>query len=48
MAPEMIMGEAHTQKIDVWSLGILLYEMIEGHPPFSGHSKEEVISSMNS
>ena len=34
MAPEMINDEYYDMGIDVWSLGILLYEMIHGYSPF--------------
>lgn len=36
MSPEMIIRARHTHKIDIWSLGILLFELIEGHAPFEG------------
>lgn len=34
MAPEIIEGKQYTNKVDVWSLGILLYEMLHGYSPF--------------
>ena len=34
MSPEMVNKEEYNKEIDVWSLGILLYEMIHGHSPF--------------
>ncbi len=34
LAPEVILGKGHNRAADWWSLGILLYEMIFGIPPF--------------
>ena len=36
MAPEIYKRKNQTKKTDVWSLGILLYELFHGHPPFRG------------
>lgn len=37
----MIEGIAHTESVDLWSLGVLCYEFIAGEPPFlaAGHKK---------
>lgn len=34
LAPEMIRGTGHNEKLDVWTLGVLMYELLEGKPPF--------------
>ncbi len=34
MSPEIVINGIHTMKADNWSLGIFLYEMIHGYPPF--------------
>ena len=37
MAPEMINDEFYDMGIDIWSLGVLLYEIIHGYSPFRAH-----------
>ena len=34
MSPEMVNKEEYSKEIDIWSLGILLYEMTHGYSPF--------------
>ena len=34
MPPEIVNEKIYTEKVDIWSLGILLYEMIHGKAPF--------------
>jgi serine/threonine protein kinase len=41
LSPEMINSEPHTNKLDIWALGILLFEMLHGHPPFRGTNPRE-------
>ena len=42
MAPEMIQNQAHNHTLDVWSLGILLYELVHGKAPFTGQNPREI------
>ena len=37
MAPEMIKNQTHNHMLDVWSLGILLFELCHGKAPFRGN-----------
>jgi len=34
LAPEVVAGNGHGRAVDWWSLGILLFEMLAGYPPF--------------
>src|SRR5438128_9263646 len=46
MAPEQLDGRDITPAADVFSLGIVLYEMAAGHRPFEGATTGEVVSSI--
>eukprot|EP00826_Nyctotherus_ovalis_P009019 TRINITY_DN12353_c0_g1_i13.p1 TRINITY_DN12353_c0_g1~~TRINITY_DN12353_c0_g1_i13.p1 ORF type:complete len:304 (+),score=84.18 TRINITY_DN12353_c0_g1_i13:150-1061(+) len=46
IAPEAIQTKEYQDKSDVWSLGVLLYEMLYGKVPFSGSSIEDIFKSI--
>jgi calcium-dependent protein kinase len=45
MAPEVIKG-SYDQKCDVWSLGVMIYVLLCGYPPFNGANKNQIINSV--
>jgi len=42
LAPEMIRGQSHDTSLDCWAVGVLTFEFLTGHSPFSSVSQEEV------
>ena len=46
MAPEVIKGEVYTNKADIWSLGVVLYQMVFGKCPFESKSIAKLIKML--
>ena len=42
ISPEMISKEGYSTSTDIWSLGIMVYEMLTGAPPFTGKSERSI------
>ena len=42
MAPELCREQSYDNKVDVWAVGVIVYVLLTGKPPFSGRSKEEI------
>ena len=44
MAPEMLLRRKYDAKVDIWSVGIILYEALFGKAPYKSETIEEVRS----
>ena len=42
LAPEMINGTGHDEKVDIWSIGVLLFELLTGDQAWAGDNVETV------
>lgn len=48
MAPELITSNDYTEKVDIWSFGILLIELAEGKPPYLNENPTKIIFKISS
>ena len=42
LAPEIISGRGHDEKVDIWCIGVLMFELITGFAPFQGNDVQTV------
>lgn len=40
LSPELITSKEYDQTVDIWALGVLMYELLVGSPPFEENTKE--------
>ena len=46
MAPEVVQDNYSDTKVDIWSLGVILYALISSRVPFSGKNREETAKNI--
>ncbi|KAL5214012.1 hypothetical protein ABZP36_003164 [Zizania latifolia] len=48
MAPEVMLFQKYDSRVDLWSIGAILFELLNGYPPFRGRSNVQLLQSINS
>ena len=46
LAPEILSGKGHTFAVDWWTLGVFIYELLEGRPPFVATTLEDTFTDI--
>jgi serine/threonine-protein kinase len=46
IAPERLAGLPHDERSEVYAVGVILYELLAGAPPFRGRSPEEIMNAV--
>ena len=42
LAPEIINNIGYDERVDIWCIGVLLFELIVGRPPFNGETEQKI------
>ena len=46
IAPEMLMKKGHDTRVDIWSIGILMFELLSGYSPFVAKTNQELYQNI--
>jgi eukaryotic-like serine/threonine-protein kinase len=46
MAPELFGNDAYDEKVDVWACGVIMYQLLTGHEPFTGRNMNQLKSNV--
>jgi calcium-dependent protein kinase len=46
IAPEVLEGD-YNELCDIWSIGVIMYIMLAGYPPFNGESNDTILQAVS-
>ena len=46
MSPELLQKKSYDYTVDIWGLGILLFELMHGHSPFRAKETEDIYNNI--
>ena len=46
LSPELVLNQGHTQAVDYWALGILIFELLTGGTPFADPSQSKIFEKI--
>jgi aurora kinase len=46
LAPEMLLKKGHDTSVDIWSVGVLMFELLCGTSPFAGSNQDELFNNI--